>query len=243
MICAAPVAKGPGELPEQYNGEDHVYSTPFKHALIVSGCLTLAAFTIPATAVDPDLKPGFPVQLPHFGGSYKSGPGVHALIGNIDGDANLEILGSSNGSNPIYAIKADGTFVPGWPISNPYGMGYLGLGRLTANAGADQVFAGFWGTVEFAYDGNGNVLPGWPHVADNYISSPPALAIFQRGRAKHLHSGDRRSGRRRRPGNHRRHGLVHGRGRHSRLSFQRNAGGGIPGSLCAGICQHVRCRR
>src|SRR6266700_4194922 len=176
MICAAPVAKGPGELPEHYNGEDHVYSTPFKHALIVSGCLTLAAFTIPATAVDPDLKPGFPVQLPHFGGSYKSGPGVHTLIGNIDGDANLEILGSSNGSNPIYAIKADGTFVPGWPISNSYGMGYLGLGRLTANAGADQVFAGFWGTVEFAYDGNGNVLPGWPHVADNYISSPPALA-------------------------------------------------------------------
>jgi len=153
-----------------------VHSTPFKHALIVSGSLALAAFTIPATAVDPDLKPGFPVQLPHFGGTYNGGPAVHTLIGNIDGDANLEILGSSNGSNPIYAIKADGTFVPGWPISNPYGMGYLGLGRLSANAGADQVFAGFWGTVEFAYDGNGNVLPGWPHVADNYISSPPALA-------------------------------------------------------------------
>src|SRR6266496_612746 len=117
MICAAPVAKGPGELPEQYNGEDHVYSTPF----------------------------------------------MHALIGNIDGDANLEILGSSNGSNPIYAIKADGTFVPGWPISNPYGMGYLGLGPFTANSAAEQVFAGFWGTVEFAYDGNGNVLRSEEH--------------------------------------------------------------------------------
>jgi uncharacterized repeat protein (TIGR01451 family) len=153
-----------------------VHPTPFKHALAVSGCLALAAFTIPAAAADPDLKPGFPVQLPHFGGTYKGGPGVHTLIGNIDGDANLEILGSSGASNPIYAIKADGSFVPGWPIDNAYGMGYLGLGRLSANAAADQVVAGFWGAVEFAYGGDGTVLPGWPRVADNFISSPPALA-------------------------------------------------------------------
>lgn len=149
-------------------------STCFRRALGAS-CFFLAALAFDAAAVDPDLKPGFPVQLIQTDGIYRGGPGVHALVGNIDADANLEILTSSAARGPSYAIKADGTLVPGWPIINGFGFAYMCLGRLSPNATASQVFAGFFGGLHFAFDGNVNVLPGWPIPAGNYVSSPAAL--------------------------------------------------------------------
>lgn len=149
-------------------------STCFARALGAS-CLVLAPLAFDAAAADPDLKPGFPVQLIQTNGTYHAGPGVHALVGNIDADANLEILTSSAARGPTYAIKADGTLMPGWPIMDNLGMAYMCLGRFSAGATADQVFAGFFDGLHFAFDGNLNVLPGWPVTAANYVSSPAAL--------------------------------------------------------------------
>lgn len=71
---------------------------------------------------------------------------------------------------------------------------------LSPNATADQVFAGFFDGLHYAFDGNASVLPGWPIPAANYVSSPAALVdidgdgideIFV-GEHDHLQHRDRR---------------------------------------------------
>src|SRR6266705_3044290 len=116
MICAAPVAKGPGELPEQWGGP-RVFHT-------LQACADR-------------------IRVSYSRRIYDSGDRRRSRS-----------QAWFSGAAP--ALRRE--------LQERAGRTY-----------ADQVFAGFWGTVEFAYDGNGNVLPGWPHVADNYISSPPAL--------------------------------------------------------------------
>src|SRR5690348_3656990 len=54
-------------------------------------------------ATDPDLEPGFPVQTYEGAGTYHGGPAIHALVGNIDSDPQLEILATALASGPLYA--------------------------------------------------------------------------------------------------------------------------------------------
>jgi len=127
-----------------------------------------------ALAADPDLEPGFPVQTLRTGGTYKSGPGIHTLVGNIDQDPELEIITTSLGSGPLYAFNSDGSAVLGWPVVDAYGVGYPALGQLVPG-GELEVFSGYWNGTLGAYNTAGNQLPGWPRMADNYITSPPTL--------------------------------------------------------------------
>src|SRR5207237_6936465 len=90
---------------------------------------------------DATLKPGFPVRTWHGAGSYQGGQGLHALVGNIDGDSALEILVTALAQGPLYAFKADGTLMPGWPVLDPPGAVYPALGQLTAGSPALDVVA------------------------------------------------------------------------------------------------------
>ncbi len=128
--------------------------------------------------VDPHLEIGFPVQSFVGGGEYTSGPGVHTLVGNIDDDPDFEIVTTGLGSGPLYAWKADGSLVPGWPAVAVWGAAYPALGNLDHAEAEYEIFSGHRGLPGglVAYDGTGTPLPGWPQNSANFVSSPPSLA-------------------------------------------------------------------
>ena len=62
----------------------------------------------------PALKPGFPVDVLFTGGSYQCcASGV--LVGDVDGDPDLEILASGIARGTTTAVDPDGSVLPGWP--------------------------------------------------------------------------------------------------------------------------------
>jgi hypothetical protein len=127
-------------------------------------------------AGDPDLEPGFPVATPQVAGSYQGGPGIHALVGNIDGDPEQEIVYTGFATGYVWAWNHDGSVVSGWPVTAYQGAPYLAIGQLSSVRSL-EVFTGHFnsnGTLA-ALSGAGVPLPGWPRSAMNYVSSPPAL--------------------------------------------------------------------
>lgn len=136
----------------------------------------------PYLGSDPDLEPGFPVQAYHGPGTYRGGPAVHTLVGNIDGDPTLEILVTALSQGPLYAWNADGSLVPGWPVATIPGAAYIGLGELLASHPGLEIFSGNMAAGASdsdklaAFTGSGTLLPGWPRTAANYVSAPPGLA-------------------------------------------------------------------
>ncbi len=152
------------------------------------GLLVLAALTFPASAApgaataqsDPDLEPGFPVTAIATGGTHQSGPVLHTLVGEIDGDPTLEIVVTGLASGPMYAWNHDGSRVHGWPLPRTYGAGYPALGQLAGDDRSLEVFTGYFGfgydhgTIA-AYDGDGTFLPGWPRGVLGAIENPAAL--------------------------------------------------------------------
>jgi hypothetical protein len=138
-----------------------VSSTPLA-VLAVSVALTgVSAAQATAPGTDPDLEPGFPVQIYERGGSYHAGPAINVLVGNIDSDPTLEILVTGLGNTQLYAWNADGSPEPGWPVVGFQRVGYASLGQLASSPGL-EVFSGHWGFPGklVAYDGSGAVLPG-----------------------------------------------------------------------------------
>jgi hypothetical protein len=132
---------------------------------------------VPYRGPDPDLESGFPVQSLHTAGSFHAGASVFALVGNIDGDPQLEILATSLANGPLNAWNFDGSIVPGWPQDGP-GPSYASLGELSNATPGKEVFAGhigFPGRLQ-AWDGNGMALPGWPRDSRNYVETPATLA-------------------------------------------------------------------
>ena len=129
---------------------------------------------------DPHLEPGFPVQALATGGIHHSGPAIHTLVGNIDADPELEIIVTGLASGPLYAWNHDGTSVQGWPVSNPNGAAYVGLGQIANDDQALEVFGGYMSCCGYtdlvSYDGNGKATPGWPRVGANYVATPPSAA-------------------------------------------------------------------
>jgi hypothetical protein len=149
-------------------------------ALVAVSLLAGAATPAVTAQSDPHLEPGFPISTLGTGGIHQSGPVLHTLVGEIDGDAQLEIVVSALASGPMYAWNHDGTPVPGWPLPRTYGAGYAGLGQLAGNDKSLEVVVGYFGfghnngTVA-AYDGDGSFLPGWPRGVGGAVSNPAAL--------------------------------------------------------------------
>jgi subtilisin family serine protease len=128
--------------------------------------------------VDPQLAPGFPVQAWAGAGSYQSGAAINTLVGDIDGDPQLEILASGIAQGPLYAWKADGRPVPGWPAVDVAGTAYSTLGELDLGTPGLEVFSAAYGAQPdiAARAGSGVLLPGWPRSSANYVAAPATAA-------------------------------------------------------------------
>jgi hypothetical protein len=121
-----------------------------------------------------DLKQGFPVAAYGIGGTYRGGPVIHNLVGDINGDGFKEILVSGITAGPLFAIRHDGELLA--YFGNYDGVVYPSLGRLDLNSqGLDIFYAAFWGILS-AYTGADTALPLWSRAAANYVTSPAALA-------------------------------------------------------------------
>lgn len=127
---------------------------------------------------DPDLEPGFPVQAWFTAGSFHGGPAIHTLVGNIDGDPQLEIVATALAVGPLYAWNHDGSLLPGWPVSSLAGAAYPVLGQLDATTSALEVFSAHYGPDPDlgAWSAGGSALPGWPRSSANYVATPPSEA-------------------------------------------------------------------
>ncbi len=135
------------------------------------------------------IEPGFPVQAYASAGSYHAGPQLFVTVGNIDADAQLEILAAGLATGPIYAWNHDGSLVSGWPVSTNGGTGYLSLGNLDSVLSDLEVFA--TGSVSsanglMAFNGNGTPLPGWPRSYTNFTGSPAALGLVGANTRAHI---------------------------------------------------------
>jgi hypothetical protein len=130
----------------------------------------------PQAMSDPTLEPGFPVSIFRSSGSYHAGPAIHALIAELDGDPQLEIVAVGMATGPIYAWNHDGTLVPGWPVTTG-GAPYPAAGPL-APEGAPGVAIAIdkYGSVITVVNGAGQTLAGWPRPVSNYVSTPPSVS-------------------------------------------------------------------
>ncbi len=126
----------------------------------------------------PALKPGFPVDMLFTGGSYQCcASGV--LVGDVDGDPDLEILASGIARGTTTAVDPDGSVLPGWPVGTR-SHEYLSMAELDpATPGFEVVGNNVLDRIT-ARDGAGRALPGWPR--SNYINgSHPAAALDRDG--------------------------------------------------------------
>jgi ELWxxDGT repeat protein len=133
-----------------------------------------AADAVQAGDGAPALKPGFPVDMLFTGGSYGCcGSGV--LVGDVDGDPDLEILASGIARGTTTAVDPDGSLLPGWPVGTR-SHEYLSMAELDpATPGFEVVSNNFLDRIT-ARDGSGRALPGWPR--SNYIGGlHPAAAV------------------------------------------------------------------
>jgi hypothetical protein len=128
---------------------------------------------------DPDLEPGFPVEVPHCSGSYHAGQALHTLVMNLDDDPELEIVATALATGPVYAWNHDGSLVPGWPLGHS-SAGYPAGGPLVAG-GNPGVVIGYWDGQMATYDAAGTMQSGWPLSAANYIATPPSVSYVGAG--------------------------------------------------------------
>lgn len=117
---------------------------------------------------DGNILPGWPKAInPTAGDSYVffSQP----ALGDLDDDGDLEVVvGSHNGS--VYAFYHNGDTVVGWPkftkatiVNSPVIGDIDGDGQVEIVAGTDKVIENnVYTNYLFAWDGNGDLLPGWP---------------------------------------------------------------------------------
>src|SRR5207302_6131652 len=76
---------------------------------------------------DHSLLPGFPVRLR---GSVVGGP----IVVNLDGDKDNELV-VADASGQVHAFRANGTELPGWPVSTPAAAYPTQNGELTYHPG------------------------------------------------------------------------------------------------------------
>jgi len=131
----------------------------------------------PDPFADPQLERGWPAYAFSGAGTYHAGPNINALVGDIDGDPQLEVLAQGTAVGPVYAFDHDGTPIEGWPDRSSTGTGYPTLGDLTPGSGRGlDVVMSYWPWPQSritAKRGDGSVLPGrWPEALAMSPSAP-----------------------------------------------------------------------
>jgi hypothetical protein len=135
---------------------------------------------------------GWPKALPGWVAGPHEG---YASFGNLDDDADLEIVIADDWSDPpnqpgedkgrVYAFNVDGTDVPGWPLdTRDYSFASPSIGDIDDD-GQEEIVVAFrdvysqpcdWGVV--VYEADATIAAGWPQLAGEKIFSNPALADF-----------------------------------------------------------------
>jgi subtilisin family serine protease len=129
---------------------------------------------------DGSLLPGWPIEI------GKQGYMTPAL-GDVTGDGQMEIIVSTdndqgeNGDVAVFVYSLDGSILSGWPKkftppvspSENWTSGPV-LGDLNGDGVLDIVLGMLGGRIQ-AWDGRGNLLPGWPQYMN------PDLPLEERG--------------------------------------------------------------
>jgi hypothetical protein len=128
--------------------------------------------------VDGTPLPNFPLS---WGYAFYNSP----VLGDVDGDGDLEIVAfSQSGSNNLHVLHADGTELPGWPITvtskspavtpSPALADLDGDGRLEIIVVSNEIVTSTSTLRIFQWDGS--VHPGWPKVIGSDTESSPVVA-------------------------------------------------------------------
>lgn len=128
---------------------------------------------------DPDLCQGWPVDLDPPGAGFPYTP----MLYDADGDGALEIFLTGGHT---FALKGDGTFLPGWPVREMRQMGYGTNDSKPPPSGADMEADGdreimwserdWWAgnSYMWCFDGknlDGTNMPGFPQEAPDDLSN------------------------------------------------------------------------
>lgn len=115
---------------------------------------------------------GWPKSLGQGNGWFTA-----ALIGDIDGDGQKEVVASTS-NNKVFVWSASGASKPGWPKTFAAGSVDVTLGDVNRNGVLDVVVVEASSKVH-ALTGTGSNLPGWPvSIAD--VQGPAVVADLNR---------------------------------------------------------------
>ncbi|UCG44162.1 MAG: VCBS repeat-containing protein [candidate division WOR-3 bacterium] len=122
-------------------------------------------------------QPGaWPCSLDHV-------PAMGAAVADINLDRAQEIIYSSY--NSLYAFMADGSMLPGWPVTMPNGRNFSYQSPALADVDGDDTLEIFVALHKagggcYAFRHDGTVRAGWPAVFPRWTYCPPTVADLYR---------------------------------------------------------------
>ena len=93
---------------------------------------------------------------------------IPPVLANLDSDQNLELITGTD-TGKVWAFHHDGSVVTGWPQTAAYPSSYncCDMSIVVGDIDGDnqpEIVAGGPGDKLFAWEANGQIIPGWPKV-------------------------------------------------------------------------------